>query len=610
MGALMRPQYWLALALTTVFVHSALAQNIGQKIAFVSWRDANYEIYVMDPDGNNQTRLTNHPATDDAPRWSPDGTRILFESLRDPGFGEIYVMNADGSGQMNLTNNPARDFDAQWSPNGARILFHSTRSGPDSDIFVMNADGSDKTNLTDSKGLDEAGRWSPDGTRIAFQSSQPGQKGSQDIYVVNADGSGQMNLTNSSAFDSAPRWSPDGTRIAFASRENHLSSISVIKADGSVQANLTLSNFIPLKPAQWSPDGTRVLALRPSGFGSPAWILVFNADGSGQPFVASAAASDEEPQWSPDGTQILFVSSSAQSFGKDIYVMNADGSNQRNLTSFVQEDRSPQFSPARYLQRPSINAGGIVLGNLAPAVNTVSPLSIVSVFGMGLSDEVILFPNVGANGNIDTMLGGTCVETGGERLPIFAITPTQANVQMPATPMLGPVGVFVIRHCDTPDASPSIVANVSVEEATPGFFLFPPLADAGLIAARFNFDNVAVAPDGMFTDEFGSSRPAVPGDIIVLYGTGWGATTAALGTGELAPGAAELLPGASPTVSFGGIILSAEDVLYVGGAPTTAGLYQLVIRVPAIALPGKNKVVLTVFGKSTPIGPVVPVATP
>ena len=111
-------------------------------------------------------------------------------------------------------------------------------------------------------------------------------------------------------------------------------------------------------------------------------------------------------------------------------------------------------------------------------------------------------------------------------------------------------------------------------------------------------------------DQFGVSRPADPGDIILLFGTGWGATTAGLATGELATGAAEVLPGANPTVTFGGVVMASDNVLYVGVTPGTAGLFQLAIRVPAAAQPGNNQVVLTVYGKSTPIGPVIPVAAP
>src|SRR5690606_36152040 len=108
----------------------------------------------------------------------------------------------------------------------------------------------------------------------------------------------------------------------------------------------------------------------------------------------------------------------------------------------------------------------------------------------------------------------------------------------------------------------------------------------------------------------GPSSPARPSDIIVLYGTGWGDTTAHLGTGELASGAAEVLPEANYKIMLGGVQLDPSDIFYVGVTPQTAGLYQAAIRIPANAAPGNQQVVLTVYGKSTPVGPVIPIAAP
>ena len=91
---------------------------------FLNGSGKNEEIYVMNADGANQINLTDNPAEDSRSSWSPDGSKILFDSDRN-GDLEVYVMNADGSNQINLTNNPALDSSPSWSPDGTKIAFHS-----------------------------------------------------------------------------------------------------------------------------------------------------------------------------------------------------------------------------------------------------------------------------------------------------------------------------------------------------------------------------------------------------------------------------------------------------------------------------------------------------
>ncbi len=160
----------------------------GTKIAFVSRRDGNPELYVMSADGSGARRLTNHPAWDGDPDWSPDSLRIAFESERDDSDGDVFVVNADGFGLTKLAGSPDADLSPAWSPDGARIAFESDRDG-DSEIYVMATDGTAVTQLTRTRTLDgdRLPDWSPDGTKIVFASDR-GTQVDEEIWIMNADG--------------------------------------------------------------------------------------------------------------------------------------------------------------------------------------------------------------------------------------------------------------------------------------------------------------------------------------------------------------------------------------------------------------------------------------
>ncbi len=256
---------------------------------------SNKKVYVMNPDGSGRTRLT-HGAWDDwDPAWSPDGSKIVFASTRDDPDpvhcsdcnAEIYVMNADGSNQTRLTTDPDWDSTPSWSPDGAKIAFSSYRDGGFRKIFVMNADGSGQTSLNRYGGYPA---WSPDGQKIAY--------GGGDIWVVSPDGSNPVNLTNSSGDDNeTPSWSPDGTKIAYASWQPK-GAVHVMNSDGSGSTQLTTPGYINFdEDPAWSPDGTKIVYAHYSGTTN---IWVMNPDGTGKAaLTACQVDTNARPDWQP-----------------------------------------------------------------------------------------------------------------------------------------------------------------------------------------------------------------------------------------------------------------------------------------------------------------------
>jgi Tol biopolymer transport system component len=260
-------------------------------IAFMSQRDGNWEIYVMDADGSNQTNLTNNSANDIAPAFSPDGRQIAFTSER-VGDREIYVMDADGSNQIRITNNPARESAPGFSPDGMQIIFASDRDGND-EIYVMDADGGNQTRITNNPARDLASGFSPDGTKIAFFSNRDGN---WEIYVMNADGFDQTNLTLHGSKDQNPVWSPDGTEIAFHSnRSTGWFQVYVMDADGGNQTRLTSSTTGGSLYPSWSPDGAMIAFL--CGISGNEEIHVMDADGSNMTRLTDNPARDLMPDW-------------------------------------------------------------------------------------------------------------------------------------------------------------------------------------------------------------------------------------------------------------------------------------------------------------------------
>ena len=308
---------------TIMLALSAATQPAGAAFPGANGKVAFYtqgDVWTMNSDGSQPTRLTNNVNTEGDPAASPDGSRLAYEFLRG-----IWVMNSDGSAKKTLTDGAAVDENPAWSPNGATIAF--TRNG---DIWAMNSDGSGQRKLTNTpENAERDPAFSPIGGKIAYTrvGCDVPRGGGSCVYSMNPDGTAQTNLT--------PR--------------------SPIPGCGPNYDNYSVS-----KEPVYSPDGSKIAfsgsLICPNTIGRDIWVM--NADGSGKTnLINDHGTSDVQPAFSPDGQRLAFVSD--RDGDADIYAMNStDGSATTTLTTNASPETDPDWAP---------------LDVTAPTVRSVTP---------------------------------------------------------------------------------------------------------------------------------------------------------------------------------------------------------------------------------------------
>ena len=342
-------------------------------------------LWIMDANGKNKRRLHDF-GVDGRPQWSPDGSKLVFQSHQGTTGAHLWTIQPDGAARAQLTTFlPGEDIEPHWSgpsvPTVARpspmelIAFASSRGGFSTtnwDVYVMNPDGSTPRLIVTGPHSDKAPAIAPDGGTVLFESQRSGgfeiyaidlgpngtamgpvrqltalgggftngpswtkdrrivfgsnTTGSSDLYVANADGTNPTKLTSDPEGDGNARVSPDGQTVAFTRVIGSSFYIFTTPIGGGALTQLTTGGTENY--ASWSPDGASIVFTQGTPNGGEIWVM--NADGGSKRRVTTGAI-DHWPRFSPDGTKLIF--SSPRSGGTHLWTVNLDGTGMLRLTT-------------------------------------------------------------------------------------------------------------------------------------------------------------------------------------------------------------------------------------------------------------------------------------
>ncbi len=251
-------------------------------------------VAIMDYDGANVQFLTDSSAIVLAPRFSPDGQRILYTSFGS-GFPRINVLDvANPAGQQQLQTAPGEmAFSPRFSRDGRQVIY-SLANGGNTDIYRSDLTTGQFTRLTNTPAIETAPSFSPDGSQIVFESDR---SGSQQLYIMSANGGEPQRISFGSGRYGTPVWSPRGDLIAFTKQESGRFHIGVMRTDGSEERLLT-SSFLDEGPT-WAPNG-RVIMFARETQGADGTSALYSVDITGRNLRrVSTPQGGSDPSWGP-----------------------------------------------------------------------------------------------------------------------------------------------------------------------------------------------------------------------------------------------------------------------------------------------------------------------
>ncbi len=214
----------------------------GSRVAFTSGPVEDLDLYTMAADGSDRRLVWAGDTLQSSVDWSPDGESLVVDAYAADGTLQVFTIPVSGDGDAVQLTHGKPNGKPTWLPDGSGLLFLSLRDGDQQEIYSMAIDGSDPMNLTHHPARDVLAEMAPDGRQIAYASDRSGDR---EIWVMNANGSDPVRLTRSPGDDSNPTWSSDGRHLLFTS-DRQPKGIWAMHPDGSQQE--------PVMPGGWTPD--------------------------------------------------------------------------------------------------------------------------------------------------------------------------------------------------------------------------------------------------------------------------------------------------------------------------------------------------------------------
>lgn len=263
------------------------------KIIFQSDKNGNREICRINTNGGNLVNLTNNPANDEYPGFSPEARQIAFKSDR-TGKWQIFVMDSDGRNQRQITRDDFENYDPVWMPDGKHIAFTSDR-GNGERVYLINLDTGEEKLLTEINFRAGLAAFSPDGKKMLFTGNELGWN----IYLMDLE-TKEIKRITSRGGSCRPDWSPDAKTIAFVTdRSDNIGDIWLMDAEGQNQRRLTMTSELSDYYPAWSPDGDWIVyAASPDGKDGNWNLYIIKADGSERTQLTFDEANSKFPDWS------------------------------------------------------------------------------------------------------------------------------------------------------------------------------------------------------------------------------------------------------------------------------------------------------------------------